>query len=550
MKNILFFVIGVFSSLSLLSQNSIHIKEESIPLSKTDSKGFLYDSYLKDDYLTVLFKTPLKKKSSDVIYESYNFDKNLSFKNNSNLSVPKEEYQPEKNRSSIHAFVGGYTSFDILSMKLKIEFSTWKEEWDSKNQKYVLTKGSLKTEKIKPKKDLDRYFGHASFYKSSDLNNKALLLVSHRPGNRREGSLFSLLKVDSDGNIQDIEITSEPGYHLVKTGQLKGDQIFVIMAPREGNKYLFAQYEFDGKEIHRQIFEAPSPNLLITDFAQEDDELFFFGISKNQKDSYSKVFEDYAPIFRRGFSNSANYQQDKYEKKMYGVTAESFHFLKFKEGKLIWNSDTAVKDLAASVKTTPSQKKAKPYKGDRFAVQEFFVAPNQDLLIIGQTTKRKNIKTFNDGFFGEYTPMRVYMEVIAFHFDKNGKLKAQYAIDQLIKDKASATTPLKHRFFTSADNKILYWEMLEVKFVKGYSNFGNALLNIQTFYPNFFPRVGQIDLEKAQIYDFAHIGGKKKCFLMGKEEFLFHWNDAEKVRYYVGHDGKNKNLVVAKMKFQ
>src|SRR5690625_5458312 len=95
-------------------------------------------------------------------------------------------------------------------MKLKIEFSNWKEEWDSKNQKYVLTKGSLKTEKIKPKKDLARYFGHAYFYKSRDLNNKALLLLSHRPGKRREERLFSLLKVDSDRNIQDIDITKEP----------------------------------------------------------------------------------------------------------------------------------------------------------------------------------------------------------------------------------------------------------------------------------------------------------------------------------------------------
>lgn len=523
----------------LLSVNLYAQKENTTPLSKNSLKGALLSAELNSESknLAVVYQIPAKKKTLPDIYEQYTFDKDLNFTGLKEIPSPKEDIiiLPVRDRRRLIVYVGGVTSFDVLSMKLKILQMSWKEEWNPKKQGYDEVKKSFNEQLIKPKGDMGRFYGHQYYENGTGV----LVIAAYDAPQKSKGRLFSLLNVDWEGDFVEIPVTENEGTHLVTCGQLENSDIFMILAPREGNEYIFAQYDLQGKEVFKSTFIAPSSNLLITEFVENDDQLYFIGLSKNDSDPFHKVFEDYAPIQGRGITTAANYQQDKYEKRLYNTTASTFHILKFENGNLVGAGNTSISTFSSKIKTPPSQKAKHRYKGDKFDMQAFYVAPNGEFLMAGQTTKRKIIKE---------DVVRLYSDIICFHFDSEANLKAQYVVQKVLKsNKDDIRFPMMHQFTASANGEHVYWEAFEAKSTKGYASGWDAFNKVSTVYANYFPKVAKIDLNKAEISDFIPIGGKKgKHFLYNRNALI--WDDATKTRYYIGRDDKFKKLFVAKYK--
>jgi hypothetical protein len=72
------------------------------------------------------------KKSEDLTFEKYSFDKNLKFINSSEVQEKKDQKE-DVDRTSFYAYVGGTSSFDELSMKLKINKRVQLKKWNHEN---------------------------------------------------------------------------------------------------------------------------------------------------------------------------------------------------------------------------------------------------------------------------------------------------------------------------------------------------------------------------------------------------------------------------------
>ena len=140
----------------------------------------------------------------------------------------------------------------------------------------------------------------------------------------------------------------------------------------------------------------------------------------------------------------------------------------------------------------------------------------------------------------------VYGDVVCFHFDSQGKLKAQYAVDKIFEDKPSEIFSMPQAFYLSGDGKYAYWEISEVKGISGYASFTDAYNGNKTFYPRYFPRITKIDLQSATLGEFI-IPGQKKFFFYEDGRFF---NSQTLTATYVGRDEDNENLWVSKVVFE
>lgn len=165
-------------------------KENQEPLSKNSLKGYLYDITRGDDgtsYIT--YKIRANKKSEDVLFEEYSFDKDLKFLGNKDVKEKKESYE-DKEVTGFTAFVGGTTSFDVLSMKLKIQKVVALKKWNHEKQLFV-TKKIISRENIKPRNDNGKvYLGYAAYESSSDDNSDLFVLAKAESKDKGQADNF------------------------------------------------------------------------------------------------------------------------------------------------------------------------------------------------------------------------------------------------------------------------------------------------------------------------------------------------------------------------
>jgi len=212
--------------------------------------------------------------------------------------------------------------------------------------------------------------------------------------------------------------------------------------------------------------------------------------------------------------------------------------VKFENGKLAFASTIPVKSFEAKAKTPPSQKKAHPYEGQKFTIQNFLGLPNGEFLVAGQIMDRKV-----SGSNYSYS----YYDIVCLHFDASGQLKAQYAVEKVNDDKKSESFQSQQRFYPSRDGKSVYWELMEVKGTKGYNSFIDAYNGDMTFTKHFFPRIAKIDLGSTSVSDFTELGQKQKYMTYQYDSWIY--SEKDRTRYYVGHDEDYEKLWVAKYIF-
>ncbi len=534
----------VFTCCSAKAQQS----QESVqPLSKKAIKGFIYGINKNDKGdLNITYKIAGDNKA-DVFFENYAFDKQIKFISSSDANVPKEDRE-DRVKTIIYATVGGCTSFDILSMKLKLHKRVLQQSWSHEKQKYITTK-VVTDENIKAKNDNGKAYKGIASYESSVAGDETFIIAANDKKEKKQANPFYILKISPDLDITERTIDISGNQSLVYCDQLANDDVIMVFAPKKGegdpSAYTYLRYSIKGDLINKVPFKSPSNNMLIINMEEKNDAVYFCATSTKSKEAYSEVFEDYASISNPCFTDAQNDQDLRWENKS-NEKMEKFHLLKFKGDQMIFASTASVSDFKSKFKA--SGKGASAYKGNKFSISKFFVTADEEFLIAGQLTGHAVIKS-GYGSLGN-TPtgsyMKTYLDIICMHFDKNGELKAQYGVERLNDDKKSEIFDIRQNFYLGSDKKTLYWEMLEVKGAKGYSGFMDAMNGNLTYFPHYFPRIAKIDLSGTNVSDFTVLGNQKYYL---RKDFTGLFDEKENSITYVGHDEDYKKLWVNKYSF-
>jgi hypothetical protein len=522
------------------------VKETSQALTKKASKGYLYKiDPLNDGGLEVTYKIPGDKKKNEVFFEKYTFGSDLAFTGSVDANVPKTTKE-NKVSSYYYAVVGGCSSFDVLSMKLKLNKKVIETTWSDERQRYIYYK-TQSSETMKARNDNGKvYIGCASYIGDNDNDgivedNQEVFNIVRVEGAKGKTDDYFVLMIDKDLLLRELPLGMQGEKTLVYSKQFENNDVVAVFAPRKGatdlKKYNYFIFSADGKIKDQCEFASPSTALLISSAFLKDGSIYFCGNSVNDDDPYEKTFSEFASVNNPCYTTAANYQDEKWQKSSES-SMDNFHFLRFTGNKLDFSSSTPVKNFKSKLVTSPEDKGADSYKGKKLDVDQFYITQQGEFIVAGQLTGQNNI--------GNGNVVKSFEDVVCLHFDKTGNLRAQYGVKKMNSDKKSEIFSMPQRFIPSTDGTQLYWEILEVKGRKGYANFVDAYNGNPTFYPQYFPRLLKIDLANTTV------GASK---VLGNEKFFVRqagqgtWNEKERSMLYVGHDDDFETLWAAKVKF-
>jgi hypothetical protein len=525
--------------IATMSVQAQDFKEVVQPLSPKATKGFIYSVNKDDAGTSITFKIKGDKKSEEVFYEEYSFDNALKFLGSKDVQEKKEQKE-DVQRTAYYANVGGTSSFDVNSMKLKLNKKVLLYTWNHEKQTYVAKK-FISSEVIKPKNDNGKvYLGYAS-YSSNDENKSDVFVITRIESKDKSlADKFYVLLFNSNLEIIEKPMDLNGSYSLVYCDQLKNDDVVAVFAPNKGaadiSKYVYFRFDIQGNVLSKIEFTSPASALLINDVYEKDGDVFCFGTSSKSKEAFKDIYSEYAPIYNPGYTTGANNIQDYRWQKCLDQKMDNFHLLKFSQNQFLFGSTTPVADFKSKFKTAPGDKGATPYSGRKFAVQTFTTTPDGDYLIAGQLTGKVAM--------GTTSIVVSYEDIVCFHFDKLGNLKAQYGLGKLNNDKKSEIFSMIQNLYPSADGKSLYWEILEVKGAKGYANFSDAYNGRETFYAMYYPRFGKINRSGNTLGAFKTMGDEK-YFL--QSDFTSYFSKAENSITYIGNSEDSKNLWLGKV---
>ncbi len=518
-------------------------KESVESLTTKAKKGFMYDVSKDDNGNTnITYKIKGDKKSDAALFEKYSFDKELKFLGASDVQEKKEQKE-DREKTVLYANVGGSNSFNVLSMKLKLNKKVILKEWSHERQQYI-NKKLISNETIKAKNDEGKvYLGYASYVADHpDKNSEVFNIVKMESKDKNLADKFFVLMFNFELALKETPLELNGSYTLVYCQQMKSDDVVMVFAPNKGSadvsKYVYFQFDILGNLKNRVEFKSPSSALFITAAYEFTNNIYFFGTSSKTKETFEEKYSEYGPIFNPGAgAEDGNNLVDIKWRKHLNDKADNFHLLKFSGNLLAFVSSTPVNDFKSKFKTAPGDKGASSYKGKKFLVESFYVTPQEDYLVSGQLTGSVQL-----GINGK---QEAYEDIVCFHFDKTGNLKAQYGIGKVNNDKKSEIFMMLQQFYPTADGKSLLWEILEVKGTKGYEGFLDAYQGVPTFYAQYFPRIVKIDLTNLSLGAIKTLGDEK-YFL--KRNFSSSHDKIENSITYIGHDDDWKKIWIGKMK--
>lgn len=538
------FVAFIFISFSAFAQK----KEEVIhTISKSATKGYLYEASQNESGNIELVYN-VKAGKDKVKYEIYEFDKSLKFIGQREVEEHKSRYVQKKdiNYDYIGASVGGGSSFTILSTKLNLYSGKVVKTWNMEKQRYD-EKESNRTE-FKPKNASNKsYYGRVAFW---HVNGSIYLLVTSSQSEKDEKSKeYSLMKVGTNLEQTEYPITFDRPHVLtyslaVPLGKVSEDldedeienhDMVFVFAPLSGDlsEYTVVQMDTNGKERYRFTMKTPRNIMAINaHYVAKDGTIYFSGLAVDSKKTFDNAIGEYAPIENPSYTQYGvpNYKMEMYLRGLDKTQFEDFVAIKIKDGKVDWMNSTPVKDFKSKLKTPPNQKKGYAYDGRFFAVQSFYVLPDESMMLVGQIKK----------YVFKPEPNNInYLELICFHINSQGEVLGQYSYTPL-SDSKSILFPIPQILYPSSSGNALYWINLEVKSTKGYSSFMSYYYNTQTIYANYYPSVGKIDLRNNTVSNFDVMGDRK--FLLNRSNLLVALSD-EKALVFIGEDRKGKIML-------
>ncbi|HTO14770.1 MAG TPA: hypothetical protein VLZ83_03325 [Edaphocola sp.] len=554
MKNIIT-IVGISSTLFLMQTLSFaqKVTEQTQDLPKAAAKGYFYGAELNSESgnIEVTYQLKGKKKDELINYQTFIFDQDAKFlSNNENKpSVPngKEDYT----REVITAQLGNGRGMSVMSLKLFVNKSTLTYKWNKRKQKYYYSVTSQ--EQVKLKNDDEKtYTGYAAY--SNYQNGEMMLLgMSLNDGKRRQ---ISILNIKPDLSVKDIPLDVKDGMQSLAFADLiskdhtkqnvddldDADMVFVF-SPKydkkvkvDFNKYTYMRIDNTGKVKERIDLDLPSPNLVINGIHQDNKGAVYLVGSYSSKDDepfekrYGECVYINNPVMESG---APNVRMENYEKKLIKENKDVFATIKIENGAVVSIVSNDIKSLKSLAKSPSGQKKAKPYDGGMFLIQNFDGLPNGGFLITGQKiayTKPKGTKY----------AMRAYKDLVCIQLDNTGKVVAQYCISpQTIKSKENTIFPILQKLNIAQDGQTAYLQLLENKSSKQKDNGGfmggvagnSAAISYSS---NYYPSVVKLNIANQTISDYTLLG-KRKFEVWNSCPYL--WDSKNNALIYVGSDG-------------
>lgn len=413
--------------------------------------------------------------------------------------------------------------------------------YDWFNMGYVKTIQIL--EKVKPKNDEGTKFYYFTHFED-DSNGDVYILCGARDQVKKGGDPLKyhrdihVLKFNKDLDmVKDLKIPFDyyNGYCYAKaiTEGTGGDddysaikEMIFVFAPYDLGKtnkdpdltnYTYVRLDKDLNLTERIPFKSKAGYWNIDYILATNDAVYAFGpLASGKNDYYNKLIG----------------KVSKYK---------SVQLMKVAGGKVEYLTETTLDEFETKLKTPPSQKKAPNYEGKKFDIMNYRVFDNGDFIVVGQNykmvTKPKGptVTNFSLSSSTDMETVKQYIDILAFHFDSKGILKAQYGLDVKENNEYAKDNGTPQSMITGMNPNNTYWIVQEIK---AKSDFFKKILT--------YPRVGKIDMSAGTLSDFTSFGDKE-YFLDPKFPYL----EAEPgMLVFFGSNKSGKIIWFAKIKLE
>lgn len=459
-------------------------------------------------------------------FEIYQFDKDFNF-----ISQTDDEIEFEKVKTKYKWFnmklpeysvTGLFVEPNLMgTLVMKKKEISYSFDW-----LYLGYKKKIKIlEKLKPKSEDGLKYQYFSHFEDEE-NGYAYVLVGEKDKMNKDADpnkafrKLHLLKFNIDLDVLgDVELTFDFPQSVVIGRALPvikddpdnpgmGDMV-VVFAPadlgkgfeRDENKnnFTYVRISPDMKLVDRISFDSPAPGWKIDEIIAdvETDAIYAYGPSAEGKDSYW----------------------------VKGITAKKFkavQLMKIANHKKEYLTSTNLEEFELKLKTPPAQKKSPAYNGKKFDVASYYKSSNNNFIVLGQNytvNPKENTKQFSD--------------VLGFHFNEKGELKAQYGVDTYENNAVAKGNGAPQSMIESADGSKLFWILNEID---GFAPSGRLLT---------YARIGAIDLKSNEggLSEFITLGGEgKKINYFLDQKFPYLQTSKGNTLVFFGADKKGKNI--------
>lgn len=521
--------------------------EKTYKISRASKRGYLagldYDNSAKTYTLT--YFTDQKKNTFK--YEQYVFDNDFNLIKDGEFTEEAEKMKKKfkwfKFKGDEYTVMGNTVDNNLTgTLVLKRKKITYKYQFllGGYNRKVDIL------EKVKPKTD-DGNKLTGMTHAEDDMNGDLYVLASVKAkigvNAGDDVGAIKLLKFDNELNMvksKDFDFPYLQTLAFARTIEKENPDdpespgiagMVFIFAPSnvmgkkyadpDNNNYTYIRVDDQCNIVERFSFKSPASFWNVHEMIIAGNELYFYGPAMAGRDKY----------FNEGAGQRFGGGEVKYK---------AVQLMKVSNGKMVYLTETTLDEFKAKQVFPPSQKKTPDYTGREFGVRSYNFASNGDLIVVGQNydkTKEGNINKFED--------------VLGFHFDTNGKLKAQYGLDTKEKGvavdysylqgvgyytvtKITSVYASPQTIIEGSDHN-LYWVLQEIK---GQAN--DKLLT--------YPRIGRINMSNNTLTDLQTFGKGEGFYLDPKYPFLE--TDKSETLVFFGADKAGKELWFARVKLK
>jgi hypothetical protein len=497
--------------------------EKTYPLSGKARRGTLaHVEFVNDQYVLTYVTSENKKKMK---FQVYTFDKDFNF-----ISQNDDELEFDQAKTKYKWFKFGKEEYVVEGLSVEMNFTgtlVLKKKRVTETFDPVFWGYRKKTEileKVKPKSDEGNkllYLRHVE----DDNTGDAYVLVGEKPKSykdkddvdraqrklhimrfNKDCDLVSDLPLDFEWPVSLADLSLVPAAEVTEPGVSSIGDMCLVFAPFGAKgiprmnpdklQFTFVRVDKDNKLVARTNFESKATGWRVDDMISEEGgkDIYYYGVLAEGDDDY--------------------WNQAVAAKKYKAVQLMKVH-----NNAVEYVSSTNLADFKAKLKTPPSQKKAPEYEGRKFSIANYYMAPNGDFFVMGQNFSEKDGK-------------KSFKDVVSFHFDPKGVLKAQYGLDIIETNDLAQARLTPEQLLPGATNNNVYWFVREIDGV----NSADRLLT--------YGRLGKIDMNGATIGDFKILGSannKKPDFYLDPNYPYLESGTPGTVVFF-GSDKKEKNL--------
>lgn len=547
MKNTLlvFLIVFVAGTTQLFAQQLD--LEKTYKISRASKRGFLAGLDYDKDAKTYTLTYFTDQKKNVFKYEQYVFDNDFNLVKEEELTEEAEKMKKKfkwfRFKGEEYTVMGNTVENNMMgTLVLRKKKITYKYQ-------FLLGGYHRKVEildKVKPKtEDGNKLTGitHAEDDMTGDLfilaSVKAKIGVN--PGD--DVGAIRLVKFDADLNMvksTDFEFPNFQTLAFVRTIERENPDdpespgvagLVFIFAPSNAmgkknadpdkNNFTYIRVDDQANIVERFNFNSPASYWNIQEMISTGNDFYFYGPAMAGRDKY----------FNEGAGSRIGGGEVKYK---------AVQLMKVSGGKMVYLTETNLEEFKAKQQFPPSQRKTPDYTGREFGIRSYNFASNGDLIILGQ-----NYDKTKDGIITKFE------DVLGFHFDTNGKLKAQYGLDTkengvavdynylqgvgyYTVTKITSVYACPQTIIEGSDGD-LYWVLQEIK---GKGN--DKLLT--------YPRIGKVNMKNNTVTDLKTFGKGEGFYLDPKYPFLE--TDKSETLVFFGADKAGKELWFARVKLK